>query len=118
VHSLEEYRFRLFDRLAPARAVSELIGLDRATGFAVVNTALVLFGLWCWAWPLQRRWRRAAAFAWGWALVEIANGTAHIGLAVLARGYFPGLFTAPLLLAAGFILIARLHTGRPRAGVE
>lgn len=48
LHSVEEYVFRLYDVLAPARYVSGLLGFDRAAGFAIVNAALLLFGLWCW----------------------------------------------------------------------
>ena len=38
----------------------------------------------------------------------MANGLAHIALAVIAGGYFPGLYTAPLLLGLGAWLAARL----------
>lgn len=107
-HSVEEYVFRLFEVLAPARFVSGLFGLDPAIGFAIVNSGLVLFGLWCWRWPVRRAWSSARLFAWGWALAEIANGCAHAGLAVAAKGYFPGLYTAPLLVAAGARLATRL----------
>lgn len=107
-HSIEEYVFRLYDVLAPARLVSLSIGLDPATGFAIVNSALVAFGLWCRIVPVGRDWRAASAIAWSWAIVETANGFAHIGLAVAARGYFPGLATAPLLLAASTFLFRSL----------
>jgi hypothetical protein len=107
-HSVEEYRFRLFEVLAPARFVSLSVGLDPASGFAIVNSFLVAFGLWCWAFPVRRGWPSARAFAWGWAIVEAANCFAHIGLAVAAGGYFPGLATAPLLLAASALLGWRL----------
>jgi hypothetical protein len=105
-HSVEEYAFRLYDVLAPARYVSSLFGVDRPIGFVIVNSALVLFGLWCWfarVRPGRRGWR---GLAWFWALLEIANGCAHVALAVAAGGYFPGLATAPLLLAlAGWLAL-------------
>ena len=107
-HSIEEYRFRLFDVLAPARFVSLSIGLDPATGFAIVNSALVAFGLWCRFVPVGKGWRAASAIAWGWAIIEAANGVAHIGLAIAAGGYFPGLATAPLLLVASAFLARSL----------
>ena len=107
-HSIEEYLFRLYDVLAPARYVSEALGFDRAIGFIVTNTALVLFGLWCWLARVRPDHRSARAFAWFWALLEIANGLAHAALAVAAGGYFPGLATAPLLLAIGGALAWRL----------
>jgi hypothetical protein len=113
-HSVEEFAFRLYDALAPARYVSGLFGVDRSTGFVIVNAALVLFGLWCWfarVRPGRRGWR---GLAWFWALLEIANGCAHLALAGLAGGYFPGLATAPLLIGLGFWLVLILSAERPR----
>jgi hypothetical protein len=111
-HSIEEYRFRLYDLFAPARAVSDALGLVRATSFAVTNTALVLFGLWCYFARVRTGHRAARGFAWFWALLEIANALAHCGLALAAGGYFPGLATAPLLLAIGLYLAWRLRAER------
>jgi hypothetical protein len=103
-HSVEECAFRLFDRLPPARFVAARIGLDPAIGFAIANSGLVAFGLWCWAVPVRRGWPSARAITWGWAAVEAMNCCAHVALAIGAGGYFPGLATAPLLLAAAAFL--------------
>jgi hypothetical protein len=46
-HSIEEYYFRLYDVLAPARLISSLVSSNLAVGFAIANVVLVLFGLWC-----------------------------------------------------------------------
>lgn len=110
-HSVEEYAFRLYDVLAPARFVSGLFGVDRSVGFVVVNAALVLFGLWCWFARVRPGRSSGRGFAWFWALLEIANGCAHLALAVAAGGYFPGLATAPLLLGLGILLALRLRRG-------
>ena len=108
VHSIEEYVFRLYDLFGPARFVSELIGIERSAGFAVVNVGIFALGIWCWA-AFVRPGRPAAwTIAWVWALIEIANGFGHIALASAADGYFPGLYTAPLLIASGLWLIACL----------
>jgi hypothetical protein len=116
LHSIEEYRFRLYDLLAPPRAVSDALGgalgVERATSFALTNSALVLFGLWCYVARVRSGHRSARGFAWFWALLEIANGLGHGGLALAAGGYFPGLATAPLLIAAGLYLAWRLHASR------
>jgi len=114
IHSVEEYLFRLYDALPPARYVSDALGLDRPLGFIVANVALVLFGLWCWLARVRPGHRSARAFAWFWALLEIANGLAHCGLAIAAGGYFPGLATAPLLLGFGLGLAWSLTAGRRR----
>ncbi len=108
VHSVEEYVFRLYDLFAPARFVADLVGIERSAGFAVANVGIFLLGIWCWL-ALVRRGRPAAwTVAWVWGLIEIANGFGHIALASAAGGYFPGLYTAPLLIAAGLWLIACL----------
>lgn len=107
-HSVEEYAFRLYDVLAPARAVSDALGVARPLGFAIGNAALVGFGLWCYfarVRPGRGAWR---GFAWLWGIVEIANGLGHGALALAAGGYFPGLYTAPLLVLLGAALIRSL----------
>jgi hypothetical protein len=114
-HSIEEFGFRLFDRLAPARYLSSLVSGDRASGFAIINVGVVGFGLWCWLWPVRRGWRSANALAWGWAGLEIANGAGHLALAGYAHGYYPGLFTAPLLLLASGCLVLQLTRSERRA---
>lgn len=109
VHSIEEYVWRLYDALAPARYLSGLLGVEPRLGFAITNVALFAFGLWCYAARVRPRRGAWRALAWGWAAVEIANALTHGALALAAGGYFPGLATAPLLLAAGAWLIARLR---------
>lgn len=112
-HSAEEYLFGLYDVLAPARFASEMLGFERPAGFLLVNGALVLFGLWCWFARVRPQHRSARGFAWFWALLEIANGLGHVALAASAGGYFPGLATAPLLLAFGFGLAFLLGRSQP-----
>ena len=116
VHSIEEYWFRLYDLLAPPRAVSDALGgalgFERATSFALTNTLLVLFGLWCYFARVRTGHRAARSFAWFWAVLEIANGIGHCGLALAAGDYFPGLATAPLLIAAAGYLAWHLNASR------
>lgn len=103
-HSAEEYLTRLYDVLAPARAVSDALGFDRSSGFVIANAALVGFGLWCYLARVRPGRGAARGLAWFWAALETANGLAHAGLALAAGGYFPGLATAPLLLGLGLAL--------------
>jgi hypothetical protein len=112
VHSAEEYLFRLYDVLAPARYVSGLFGVPPPLGFIISNSLLVLLGLWCWFALVRPQRPSARVVAWLWALGEIANALGHTALAVAAGGYFPGLATAPLLLAAGGWLVMRLRGPR------
>jgi hypothetical protein len=110
VHSTEEYITRLYDRFAPAGAVSDALGLDRPVGFLVANLLLVGFGLWCWLARVRPRRALWRGLAWFWAVLESLNGVGHLLLAFAAGGYFPGVATAPLLLALGMALAARLRS--------
>jgi Protein of unknown function with HXXEE motif len=117
-HSVEEYTTGLYEVLAPARFVSGLVSHDLAFGFATVNATLVAFGLWCYFVPVRSGGPRARAFAWPWVAIELANGVGHVGLALSAGGYFPGVATAPLLFAVAAWLAALLRRdGRPAPGV-
>jgi hypothetical protein len=111
-HSVEEYSTRLFDRLAPARFVSELFGFDRKLGFVIFNASLVMFGLWCYFGPVSRGTRAALALAWFWAVLEVLNGFAHLSWAISAEGYRPGLVTAPFLVIAALFLAWTLRQTR------
>jgi Protein of unknown function with HXXEE motif len=107
-HSIEEYVTRLYDVFLPARFVSSLFSEDLRTGFVIANALLIAFGVLCWLIPVRRGWPTGHAVAWFWAILELANGTIHSGLALFRGGYFPGVFTAPLLLASGAWLWKRL----------
>jgi hypothetical protein len=113
-HSIEEYAFRLYDVLAPARFISGLFSSDRQRGFAIANAALVLFGVWCYLARVHRRHPSARALAWFWALLELGNGIGHGLFALASGGYFPGVATAPFLLAISVYLILRLSAAPPR----
>lgn len=118
-HSIEEYYFRLWDFLPPARVVSRALSVDPAYGFAFANSALVLFGLWCFLLPVRRSWPAARIVMWCWCVVEAMNGAIHLALATVAGGYVPGLYTAPLLLASSawlFRLLRREPAPPPGAG--
>jgi hypothetical protein len=103
-HSIEEYFFRLYDVLAPARWISSLLSTNRALGFAIVNGILVLLGFWCYLARVRTSHSSGRNWAWFWTVLEGANGLGHVVLAVGERGYFPGVATAPLLLAASVSL--------------
>jgi hypothetical protein len=120
-HSIEEYRYRLYEVFAPVRTVSTLASDDAATGFVVINAALVLFGLWCLLVPLRLGWPNARGFVWFWVILETANGIGHLALAGSHGGYFPGAATAPILLLFAVwlaVLMRRTQVNKPalRAG--
>ena len=100
LHSLEEYYFSLWEVFAPARIASNFVSSDVETGFIIINTSVVLFGLWTYYWPVSQAWRPAVALMWFWIVFELANSAGHAFFAVGAGGYFPGIYTAPLLFAS------------------
>ena len=113
-HSVEEYIFRLFDVFAPARFVSGVFSSNLPLGFAMANTAIVLFGVWCYVARVRTPHPTERAYAWAWACVELANGTGHMILAGLQGGYFPGAGTAPLLIASsGYLAFDLSKLDRP-----
>ena len=114
-HSVEEYATRLYEVFAPAHFVSSLLSNDVAVGFLIFNTALVTFGLWCWAVPVRSGWRAARGLVWFWTILELGNGTGHSVIALSRWSYFPGVATAPLLLlfAAWLAILLARHGGRP-----
>ena len=116
-HSLEEYAFRLFDVFAPARFVSGLVSSNLPRGFASINVALVVFGLWSYMSQVRTGHSAARALAWFWTILELANGAGHILLAMSQGAYFPGLGTAPLLFGVALYLAIRLSSAsQARAG--
>lgn len=114
-HSVEEIVGALYDVFAPARFVSSLVSDDLRLGFLVVNGAIVLFGLWCFWWPVRGGWASARGLAWLWAAVELANGLGHGMLALARKGYFPGVATAPLLVVVALWLAIVLAGRRSRS---
>jgi hypothetical protein len=111
-HSIEEYATRLYEIFAPARFVSSLVSHNLALGFLVINVALFVFGLWCWAVPVRSHWRIARSLTWFWTILELANGIGHSALALSRGGYFPGVAIAPLLLLfAGWLAVLQTRKG-------
>jgi len=61
--------------------------------------------------------RPTALFAaWFLALAAMLNGIAHPLLALQAGGYFPGLWTSPIIAAAGYWLWLRLRAATQPGG--
>jgi hypothetical protein len=112
LHSLEEYFTKLYAVFTPAAYVSGLLTTDLRLGFAGFNAALVGFGLWCYVFRVRRNHPRAARWTWFWVLLELGNGVGHLALAVIRGPYFPGVATAPLLIALAGILAYQLTRTR------
>jgi uncharacterized protein with HXXEE motif len=104
LHSVEEYLGRLWEVFPPARFVTGLVAEDRRVGFIAINVALFAFGVWSFIWPVRRNWPSATAILCVWILIELINGAGHILWSVQAKGYTPGVITAPLLLILALLL--------------
>ena len=92
-----------------ARRLPELLGLAPwpPAFFPVFNLAWL--AVWALAVGGLAGRRRMALFPlWFLALAGLVNALAHPLLALRAGGYFPGLGTAPLVGAAGLVLVRRL----------
>ena len=103
-HSLEEYVSRLHEVFEPARFASSWISSNPDLGFAVLNIAVLAFGLWCYFARVRPGHPSAAAWVWPWIVVELVNGSVHCAMVVVRWGYFPGAVTAPILLSLALLL--------------
>ena len=113
VHSVEEYLGRLYEVFPPARLVSGLVSHDLRRGFIIGNVVLVTLGLWCFFWPIRRRWRSAMTIGWVWVTIELINGVVHPLWSLHESGYTPGVATAPLLLVFALYLARQLRAYEP-----
>jgi hypothetical protein len=86
-----------------------LLGLSPwSLGFFVTFN---LFWLVVWSlslWGLKARWRAALFPLWFLGLGCVVNGLAHPAFSLRTGGYFPGLFTSPLVGLVGIFLLQRL----------
>jgi hypothetical protein len=103
-HSTEEYLFRLYDVFPPARFLTGLITSDRQIGFVVINTLFLLFGIWCYLWPVRREWPAAYIFMSVWVVVELSNGIVHPVWSVVQGSYTPGVLTSLAFLPVAILL--------------
>jgi Protein of unknown function with HXXEE motif len=108
-HSTEEYVGRLYEVFAPARFVSGLISQDLERGFLIFNVSLVLFGFWCFLWPVRRGWPSAVPLAWLWVAIELLNGIGHPFWSIRQLRYTPGVVTAVILLIIALYLMRQLR---------
>lgn len=114
LHSLEEYVFELWDYLAPARIISGLVSDNLAVGFAAANAVIVALIFWTWYSAVGKGTSGSRGLVWFWAILETLNGAGHIGFGLSAGGYFPGLYSAPLLLLTGAYLLIELGRAKTR----
>jgi Protein of unknown function with HXXEE motif len=114
LHAIEEYVTGLYESFAPARFVSGLVSDDLETGFIIVNVLVIIAGVWCYFAFVRKAGRAGVVAAWAWTAVELANGIAHLGIAMSIGGYFSGALTAVILVAVAACLAVNLSAGDRR----
>jgi len=103
LHFMEELVTRFQDRF-PA-----LLGLPAWPANFFVTLNLAWLSIWVLsAIGLRSGYRMALFPVWFFAIAATVNGIAHPLLAVVARGYFPGLISSPILGVLGVLLWRRL----------
>jgi hypothetical protein len=103
LHCTEEFVTRFPERFP------KLLSLDPWSDDFYVVFNLVWLSIWIVSAIGLKNGNRFAYFpAWFFAIGSIANGVGHPVLSVVARGYFPGLITSPLVGVLGFLLFLRL----------
>lgn len=115
LHSVEEYAFKFYEVFPPAQLLDDILPGIARPGFIVFNTALVLFGLWCFFRRVGPGAATARRWAWVWVAIELYNGIGHPVWGVVVWGYNPGLATAPLLFAVAANLAVGLRGDRKSA---
>jgi hypothetical protein len=96
----------------PAAFVTSFVSEDRRFGFILINVALLVFGLWCFFWPVRRRWPGAGVFLGIWIVIEVINGIGHPLWTLQKQAYTPGVATAPVLLVLALCLLWQLVKSR------
>ena len=113
-HSVEEYLGRMYELFPPARLVSGLVSHDLRLGFVIANVALLTIFLWCFIWPIRRRWRSAVTIGWFWVTIELVNGVVHPLWSLRELSYTPGVATAPMLFVLALYLARQLRSEQTR----
>jgi hypothetical protein len=88
----------------------ELLGLTPWSLRFFVSFNLAWLAVWAVAaWGLALRWWAALFPLWFLGIGCAANGLAHPAFALRVGGYFPGLFTSPLVGILGVLVLRQLY---------
>ena len=107
LHSYEEYVGKLWENFPPARILCSLVSENLVTGFLIINIELIVFGLWCWFFPIRKNYFFAQFIVWFWIVLELSNGIVHPIWTLMQKAYTPGMLTAPILLVVSVILLRK-----------
>ena len=103
LHFVEEFITRFYERLP------QLLGLQVWSVELFVSFNLSWIFIWILsAVGIKNNFRPAYFPVWFFAIMMTANGIVHPLLAMAVGGYFPGLFTSPIVGALGILLLTQL----------
>jgi hypothetical protein len=92
------------------RRFPELLGLPPMSVKLFATFNIVWLVIWILSIPGIRARMRVALFpAWFLGIASVMNGVAHPLLSLASSGYFPGLFTSPLVGISGVFLVSTLR---------
>lgn len=87
----------------------EMLGLVPWSNAFFVSFNVTWIAIWCICIAFLRNRPRILWFpVWFLAIASVANGIVHPVLSVVSGGYFPGLWTSPLVGIAGVVLLRAL----------
>lgn len=114
IHSIEEIYFKLWEVFAPARYISNLISDDPNFGFTIANLVVVSLGLICCVLVFKSNAAFVRAVIWVWVIIEYLNFGVHSLQSLIKASYFPGVYTAPLLLSCSIYLTVKLTSNESK----
>ena len=109
LHSYEEILFKLWEVLKPARFISQLLDDDLAYGFTIANIIIIFLGLICCILVFKFDDQNARKIVWFWVTVEYINFLIHSTNSLILMAYFPGVWSAQLLLVCSLYLNIQLR---------
>lgn len=104
-HSIEEVHYELWAVFAPAHLVGSLLSQDISLGFAIGNILVISIGILCTLYLFLAKGTWSTHIIVLWAAIELMNFGVHIYMTIYLGAYFPGVYTAPLLLIFSVLLI-------------
>jgi len=97
----------------------ELLGLARWSEAFFVSFNLVWALIWVVSIALLKRYPRAAVFPiWFLGIASVANGVVHPALSLATSGYFPGLWSSPVVGILGVVLFRALASTTRQPGAS
>ena len=111
MHSTEEYFFHFYDVFPLIPFMAGFFHSIPQAIFFILNYQLILFlgAVFLISFARERWFFFAVAI---FAVIELLNGMTHLSLAIIARGYFPGVASGILFVPASLSIVRELRIKR------